>query len=166
MKLLHFWREDELFEINFEIKWKQLANKRSPTNIFCRAWRIKLDRMPTKVKWKIPAYFILFFNFEKVLQWKVITYRYQVFYFLLYISFNIRYQQNPAILYWFYMFNLYNFIFQRLIWKMTPTPISHIPALIPRIPLIPFPSLLFRPFQILTLPKLKFIVDLKFNLVL
>ena len=56
---------------------------------------------------------------------------------------------------------------------MIPTPIPRIATLIPRIPiipLIPFPNSPFRLFQIslfpLHFPKLKFIVDLKFNLVL
>ena len=49
--------------------------------------------MPTKIKWKIQACFILYFNFEKGLLWKVIRYSYQFIYFLFYISFNIsRYQ--------------------------------------------------------------------------
>ena len=59
------------------------------------------------------------------------------------------------------MFNIYNLIFQILIWKMIPTPISRIPTLIyhipiiltviPRIPIIPcipFPNSPFRLFQI------------------
>ena len=49
--------------------------------------------MPTKIKWKIQACFILYFNFEKGLLWKVIRYSYQFIYFLFYINFNIsRYQ--------------------------------------------------------------------------
>ena len=46
--------------------------------------------MPTKIKWKIQACFILYFNFGKVLLWKVIRHSYQFFYFLFYISFDIR----------------------------------------------------------------------------
>ena len=56
---------------------------------------------------------------------------------------------------------------------MIPTPIPRIPILIPRIPIIPpipFPNSPFWPFYVslfpLHFPKLKFIVDLKFNLVL
>ena len=48
------------------------------------------------------------------------------------------------------MFNL-NFIFQRLIWRMIPTPIPRIPTLIPSIPIIPltpFPNSPFRLFQV------------------
>ena len=50
--------------------------------------------MPTKIKWKIQACFILYFNFEKGLLWKVRRYSYQFTYFILfYINFNIsRYQ--------------------------------------------------------------------------
>ena len=50
--------------------------------------------MPTKIKWKVRACFILYFNFEKGLLWQVIRYSYQFIYFILfYISFNIsRYQ--------------------------------------------------------------------------
>ena len=50
--------------------------------------------MPTKIKkWKLQACFILHFNFEKGLLWKIITYSYQFIYFLSYINFNIsRYQ--------------------------------------------------------------------------
>ena len=49
--------------------------------------------MPTKIKWKIQACFILHFNFEKGLLRKVIRYSYQFIYFLFYINFNIsRYQ--------------------------------------------------------------------------
>ena len=75
------------------------------------------------------------------------------------------------------MFNLYHFIFQRLIWKITPTPISRISTLIPgiltiptlisRIPIIPLILPPNSPFQLfsdrlfhLHFPKLKFIVDL------
>ena len=70
------------------------------------------------------------------------------------------------------MFNLYHFIFQRLIWKITPTPISRISTLIPGILTIPIPiiPLILLPnsqFQLfsdrlfhLHFPKLKFIVDL------
>ena len=53
-------------------------------------------------------------------------------------------QSLEFFLYWFYMFNPYNFSFQRLIRKMIPTPIPRIPTLIPRIPFIPlilFPNL-------------------------
>ena len=56
------------------------------------------------------------------------------------------------------MFNLYHFIFQRLIWKITPTPISRISTLIPgiltiptlisRIPIIPLILLPNSPFQL------------------
>ena len=45
--------------------------------------------MPTKIKWKIQACFILYFNFEKGLLWKVIRYSYQFIYFLFYINYNI-----------------------------------------------------------------------------
>ena len=49
--------------------------------------------MPTSIKWKIQACFILHFNFEKGLLRKVIRYSYQFIYFLFYINFNIsRYQ--------------------------------------------------------------------------
>ena len=49
--------------------------------------------MPAKVKWKKQACFILYFNFEMGLLWKVIRYSYQFIYFLFYFSFNIsRYQ--------------------------------------------------------------------------
>ena len=54
------------------------------------------------------------------------------------------------------MFNLYHFIFQRLIWKKIPTPIPRIPTLIHYIPIIS--TLISR---ILIIPR---IVDLKFNL--
>ena len=49
--------------------------------------------MPTKIKWKIQACFILYFNFEKWLLWKVTRHSYQFIYFLFYINFNTsRYQ--------------------------------------------------------------------------
>ena len=34
MKLLYLRKEDQLFEINFEFKWKQPATKQSSTNNF------------------------------------------------------------------------------------------------------------------------------------
>ena len=34
MKLLHVWRGDELFEVNFEFKWKQPATKMSSKIFF------------------------------------------------------------------------------------------------------------------------------------
>ena len=81
------------------------------------------------------------------------------------------------------MFKSYDFIYQRLIRKMIPTPIPRISTLVSSIhiisnlisrifiiPLIPFANFPFRLFQKsffpLHFPKLKFIVDLKFNLVL
>ena len=73
---------DELFKITFEFKWKQPATKGLLTNNFCPlnifwlskkplhptpslflTYNIKLDKMPTKTKWKIQACFILYFKF-------------------------------------------------------------------------------------------------------
>ena len=78
---LHLWRSDEIFEITFKFKWKQPASKGLLTNNFCllnRFWlsenpllhpslfltyNIKLDGMPTKIKCKMQACFILHFKF-------------------------------------------------------------------------------------------------------
>ena len=81
------------------------------------------------------------------------------------------------------MFKLYNFIYERLIRKMIPTPILRIPTLISRIPIIPnlipripiiafipLPNFPLRLFQIAssrcTFQNLNSFVDLKFNLLL
>ena len=84
MKILHLCRENELFKINFEFKWKNRATKDpQPTtsvmlNIF---WvliskklllslfltsNIKLDGMPTNIKLKRQACFTLYFKFWEV----------------------------------------------------------------------------------------------------
>ena len=82
MKCLHLWRRDELFEITFEFKWKQPDTKGLLTNNLCplnRFWlsknpftqppslfltyNIKLNIIPTKIKRKIQACFILYFKF-------------------------------------------------------------------------------------------------------
>ena len=68
-----------------------LLSKKALTPLFLMD-NIKLDGMPTKIKWKIQACFTLYFKFTfnfKVLLWKVIRYMYQLFYFLFYISFYI-----------------------------------------------------------------------------
>ena len=59
--------------------------------------------MPTKIKWEnISLLYMFYFNFEKVLLWKVIRYSYQFFYFLFYISFDIsRYHFLKLFRTWF-----------------------------------------------------------------
>ena len=47
MKSLHFWRENGLFEINFELKWKKPAIKGSSTNNFHHAYQIKAIKLKT-----------------------------------------------------------------------------------------------------------------------
>ena len=71
---------------------------------------------------------------------KVLTVYFLILFF--YIQDQLFWRKHHTIsleffLYWFYMFNLYNFSFQRLIWKIIPTPIPRIPNLFPRIPIIP-----------------------------
>ena len=104
---VHLWRGNELFEINFEFKWrsqplrspqqitfimlarfwslsKKLFTSPSPLPVFLTD-NIKLDGMQTKIKLKIQDKIYKYFyisSFEKALLWEVIRYSYQFFYFL------------------------------------------------------------------------------------
>ena len=46
---------------------------------------IKMDKIPTKINWKIHALFTLYFKFWKYFLQKVVKYNHQVFYFLLFL---------------------------------------------------------------------------------
>ena len=78
MKILYLWKGNELFEINFEFKWKKPANKGSSTMAFVMLNRfgllsketllplflsdnIWMDGMLTNIKLKIKAYLTLLY---------------------------------------------------------------------------------------------------------
>ena len=47
MKFLHLWRDNGLFEITFEPKWKKPAIKGYPTNNFYHAYQIMVIKLKT-----------------------------------------------------------------------------------------------------------------------
>ena len=108
MKFLHLWRENELFGINFEFKWKEPATKGTQqiTSVMLnRFWSlnqklftpllltdsIKLDGMPTKIKAKIQSFFTL--NFEFWESFSVKSYKMQLSVPLFLVSHQFLYQQ-------------------------------------------------------------------------
>ena len=44
-----------------------------------------MDRIPTKIKWKINTFFKLYFKFWRYFLWKFTRYNHQIFYFFLFL---------------------------------------------------------------------------------
>ena len=66
-----------------------LLNKKTPTFLFSMDY-IKMDRIETKIKWKIHAFFTWYFKFWKVFLLTVYKIQPPDLLFLVFISFNIR----------------------------------------------------------------------------
>ena len=47
--------------------------------------KIKMDRIQTKIKWKIHAFYTLYFKFQRYFFWKCVRCNHQIFYFLLFL---------------------------------------------------------------------------------
>ena len=114
MKLLHLWRGDEILEINFEFKWKQPATKMfSEKNLLKKSYKTIFSVSAVNCyctyicKGSNRRLFgLLFKTFFKISYFDTMTCNY------------LKIELLEFFWDWFCMFNLYNFIFQRLIWKM------------------------------------------------
>ena len=137
MKFLHLRTGGEPFGITFEFKWKQPATKGSSANNFImlnRFWSLSKNPFPSHFLSIFPKMYYEKFLFPKI-YWQNLAKHFfkglttdSMVFFSKHSSttailteasvINLQMEFLDIFLYWFYIFNLHNFIFQRLIWKM------------------------------------------------